>query len=105
MKKAEYREFCCRIVSLEKDFQNGVVEMVKAVPDVIPDSEAGRQMVEYTQRVHNTEFDFGPQSFEELRHFRAAFGDMCVACQRRCLRELARFAHEKALNQESGNWK
>ena len=105
MKKAEYREFCCRIVSLEKDFQNGVVEMVKAVPDVIPDSEAGRQMVEYTQRVHNTEFDFGPQSFEELQRFRAAFGDMCISCQRRCLMELARFAHEKALNQESGNWK
>ena len=94
MKKAEYREFCCRIVALEKDFQSGVVEMMKAVPDVIPDNEAGRQMAEYVKRVHNTEVDFGPKSFEELQRFRAAFGNMCISCQRRCLRELARFAHE-----------
>ena len=92
MNKAEYHEFCGRVVALEKDFQSCVVEVMKDVPDVIPDSEAGRQVVEYTKRVHNTEFDFGPQTFEELQRCRAAFGDMCVACQRRCLRDLARFA-------------
>ncbi|MBQ9431175.1 MAG: M48 family metalloprotease [Kiritimatiellae bacterium] len=94
MSKTEYFDLCCRVVALEKDFQRGVGELMLAVPDIIPDSEAGRFVAEYTKRVHNTEFDFGPKSFEELQHCRSLFRDMCYGYHQRCMLALARLAHE-----------
>lgn len=88
----EYQMLCRRIVTLERDFQQGIVACKRSLPGIIPNNECGRLMIEYTAKVHNSEEKYNPQSFQELQNYRNMFDSMCRDYHRHCRVSLARFA-------------
>lgn len=101
LQEDEYRGLCARIVALEKDFHSGINALVHDIPDAIPDSEAGRMLLEYPTKLHNSEVEYGPESFQELQGLRDLFGSMCNDFHRKCRIALARFAASNVVCRQS----
>lgn len=92
MEEDEYRGLCVRIVALEKDFHSGIKALAHDIPDAIPKDEVGRVLLEYPNKVHNSEAAYSPESFQELQSLRELFGSVCNDFHRKCRVSLSRIA-------------
>ena len=83
---------CARIVAVEKALQQGILVVKESLPGVIEQNERGQQLIDYTTRQHNCEFEYGPRSFAELQARRVEFAEMCRRYHRHCRLCLSRIA-------------